>query len=83
MFCSTCCGAKHLGLLTFSKFKKLVFTEEGYGNLNKALQRFQIHAKSDMHREATEKMAANSRGTNIAAQLSDQHEADNQFHRKC
>jgi len=68
--------------LTFSKHQKSVFIEEGYGNWNKALQRFHNHEKSDMHREAMEKMAARLSGTNIVAQLSAQHEAYNLFHRK-
>ena len=64
--CSICRGAKQFGLV---KFSKSVFTEEGYGNWTKALQRFQDHEKSDLHREATEKMAARSSGTNICVQL--------------
>ena len=82
IFCSTCCGAKQLGLLKFSKYLKSVFIEEGYGNWSKALQRFRNHEKSDMHREAMEKLAAKSSKTNVVAQLSAQHEADNFFHRK-
>ena len=35
-----------------------------------------------MHREATEKMAARSSGTNVIAQLSAHYEADTMFHRK-
>ena len=35
-----------------------------------------------MHREAMEKMAATLSGTNIVAQVSAQHEADNLFHRR-
>lgn len=67
IFCSTCCDAKQLGLLKLSKFQKSVFTEEGFGNWNKALQRFQDHEKSDMHREAAAKMAAKSSGANVLA----------------
>ena len=59
IFCSTCRGAKQLGLLKLCKYQKSVFTEEGFGNWNKALQRFQDHEKSDMHKEATAKIAAN------------------------
>ena len=82
IFCSTCRGAKHLGLLTFCRRQNSVFLEEGFGNWSKALQRFQQHEKSDVHKEATEKMAARCSETNIASQLSAQHEADNLFHRK-
>ena len=35
IFCSTCRGAKQLGLLSFSKHQKTVFTEEGYGIINR------------------------------------------------
>ena len=73
IFCSTCRGAKHLGL-TFPKQKTSVFVEEGHCNWSKALQRFQDHEKSDIHK-ATEKMAIKSSGINIAAQLSVQHKA--------
>ena len=82
IFCSVCRGAKQLGLVKFSKYQKSVFTDEGYGNWTKALQRFQDHEKSDMHREATEKMAARSSGMNVMAQLSAHYEADVMFHRK-
>jgi hypothetical protein len=61
---------------------KSVFTEGGYGNWSKALHRFQDHYKSDMHREATEKMAARSSGMNIIAQSSAHYEADTMFHTK-
>ena len=64
IFCS-----KHLGLLTFSKRQNFVFLEEGFGNCNKALQMFQQHEKSDVHKE----MAAKCCGTNVASQLSAQH----------
>ena len=67
IFCSTCRGAKQLDLLKLSKYQKSVFTEEGFGNWNKALQRFQDHEKSDMHKEATAKMAAKSSGVNVLA----------------
>ena len=82
VFCSTCRGAKHLGL-TFPKQKTSVFVEEGYCNWSKALQRFQDHEKSEIHKEATEKMAIKSSGINITAQLSVQHKANNLFHQKC
>ena len=82
IFCSTCQGAKELGLPRPSKYQKSVLTEEGYGNWNKTLQRFQDHEKSDMHEEATAKMAARSSGVNVLAQLSAHHEADNKFHQK-
>ena len=82
IFCSTCRGAKQLGLLTFSKHQTSVFIERGYCNWSKALRRLRDHEKSDIHKEATEKMAIKSSGTNIAAQLSSQHEADSLFHRK-
>ena len=82
IFCSICRSAKHLGLLRFSKYQKSIFTETGYGNWAKAIQHFQEHEKSDMHREATEKMAAQSSSVNVIFQLSSQHEADTLFHRK-
>ena len=82
IFCLTCHGAKQLGLLRLSKYQTSVFINEGYGNWNKALQRFQDHEKSDMHREATAKMAARSSGVNVLAQLSARHEADNLFHQR-
>lgn len=82
IFCSTCRSAKELHLLTFSKHQKSAFIEDGFGNWRKALQRFQEHEKSDMHKEATEKVAARSSGRDVLSQLNAQHAADTMFHRK-
>ena len=44
LFCASCCGAKQQGLLTFLR--------------SKAIERFNDHERSEMHKEAVEKLAA-------------------------
>ena len=78
IYCATCRGAKNLGLLTLSKHQKSAFVDDGFGNWNKALQKFLEHEKCDMHREAVDRLAAKSSGRNVNTQ----HEADTAFHRE-
>ena len=82
VFCATCCGAKQQGLLTFTKHKDTAFVDEGFGSWNKALERFKDHEKSEMHKEAVQKLAAKSSGADVATQLRMQCKADQRFHRE-
>ena len=57
IYCATC-GAQHQGLLTLTKHKNTAFVDRGFGSWNKAIERFNDHERSEMHREAVEKLAA-------------------------
>lgn len=82
IFCFICRSAQSLGLITFSRHQKSTFTYDGFNNWKKAMQRFDEHEKSAMHREAVMKIAARSSSINVGAQLSKQHEADTKSHRR-
>ena len=82
IFCATCRGAKKFGQLTLSKHQKSAFVEDGFGNWKKGLQKFLEHEKSDMHREAADRLAAKSSGRNVATLLNTQHEVETVFHRE-
>ena len=58
------------------------FTDEGFSNWKKALQRFDEHERSEMHREAAMKISAKSSSTNVAAQLSKHHDVDTKNRRQ-
>lgn len=82
IFCCTCRSAISQDLVTFSKHQNSVFTDSGFGNWKKALQRFDQHEKSQMHREASVKTAAKASSTNIGAQLSKWYDEDTKNHRR-
>ena len=81
VFCQVCCCARSQDLVTFSKRYNSPFVEGGFSNWKKALQRFAEHEKSEMHREAMMKIAVKSSTTDVAVQLSRQHDADQKNHR--
>ena len=55
-FCVVCRSAMIDGLVTIAKYQNSTFTENGFSNWKKALQRFDQHDKSEMHREAAIKI---------------------------
>ena len=57
--------AKQQKLLSPSAFKTSSFIAEGFGSWNKALERFDMHEKSEMHGEAVERLAYKSSRVNI------------------
>ena len=69
LFCASCCGAKQQGLLTFLKHKNAAFVDQGFGSWSKAIERFNDHERSEMHKEAVEKLAAKSCRADITMQL--------------
>lgn len=66
IFCVHCRRAKEKKLLTLSKYQKVAFVSDGFGNWSKALQRFREHERSEMHQEAISKLTAMSCGINVA-----------------
>ena len=58
------------GLVSFPKHPQITFVEGGFTNWKKALQRFQSHEKSSVHKEAIFKIGSISKDVNIAALLS-------------
>ena len=82
IFCVSCRSANDQGLLTFSKRSNLAFIQDGFSNWKKALQKFQEHEASSMHREATLKLAAKSTGVRVDTQLSTQLKMDQEHHRR-
>ena len=69
-------------MVTFTKHQQSTFVKDGFVNLKKALQRFQEHEKSEMHKEATLKLAAKSSAVDVAAQISSEHNAKAKEHRE-
>ena len=82
IFCVSCRSANGQGLLTFSKRSNLAFVQDGFSNWKKALQTFQEHEASSMHREAALKLAAKSSGVRVDTQLSTQLKLDQEHHRR-
>ena len=84
MYCSTCRSAKYRGLLSFSKHYKSAFVDDGFMNLQKALEKFCEHEISVMHKEAILKLTAtnNSTAKGIDAQLRAQLDANQRHHRQ-
>ena len=70
IFYRVCCSAKQKGLLSFPKHPQIPFVEGGFTNWKKALQGFQSHEKSSVHKEAISTISSIARGVNIAALLS-------------
>ena len=54
VFCYYCRTMKQKGLLTFSSRQESVFSESGFKNWKKALERFKDHKASQAHRESIE-----------------------------
>ena len=65
-----------------TKHKNTAFVDRGFGSWNKAIERFNDHERSEMHREAVEKLAAKSSRANVVTQLHLCCEADQKFHRE-
>ena len=57
VYCATCRAAIEQNLLN-SKPTKSTFIHHGFNNWKKALEKFREHECSNMHKEATEKLAA-------------------------
>ena len=81
VYCATCRAAIEQNLLN-SRSTKSPFIHHGFNNWKKTLEKFHEHKCSNMHKEATEKLAAKARGVGIDAQLSAQLGSDQEFHRK-
>ena len=81
IFCATC-SAQQQGLLTLTKHKNTAFVDRGFGSWNKAIERFNDHERSEMHKEAVEKLAAKSSRADVVMQLRIRCEADQKFHRE-
>ena len=67
--CATCRAADEQKLLTPSELVKSPFIQHGFNNWKKALDKFREHERSNMHKLATEKLAAKVKGVGIDAQL--------------
>ena len=71
LFCLYCRYATQHHLLSFSKMGEKAFTETGFQNWKKALEKFKLHEGSHARREALSKWMARGRPT-IAAQVHSQ-----------
>ena len=69
VFCVSCRSAKQQGLLTFTKHQNSAFVDQGFGSWNKAIERFNDHERSEMHKEAVERLAAKSSSADVVTQL--------------
>jgi len=69
---------KQHGVLSTSVLKNSSFVAEGFGNWNKALERFEMHEKSEVHREALEKLQSNIHIGNLCNK---EVTADQEFYR--
>ena len=73
--------AKQQKLLSPLVFKTSPFIAEGFGSWNKALERFDMHEKSEMHREAVERLAYKSSHVHIGNIMNAQSLYEQEFHR--
>ena len=71
VFCLYCRHAEKYQPLTFSRCGEKVFTEVGFQNWKKAIEKFRCHEGSRSHQEAKEKWIA-QKGPTIDSQLSTQ-----------
>ena len=60
---------------------KSAFLDDGFGNWKNALQKLSEHERSEVHHEATAKLAAKNSGQCIASLLNHQHGEETKFHR--
>ena len=81
-FCASCLSARKQGLLTFSKRQTSSFLDTGFKSWNKAIERFNEHERSEMHKEATLKLAMKNSSSDIGVQLLTQCEDRRRFHRE-
>ena len=82
VYCATCRAADEQKLLTPSELAMSPFIHHGFNNWKKALDKFREHESSNMHKLATEKLAAKVKGVGIDAQLDAQLRNDQEHHRK-
>ena len=75
-----CCLAKQHGLLSNYVLKNLSFFTEGFGDWNKALETFDMHEKSDMHREVTERLQLRASSIHIDCMLDIKAVAEQEFY---
>lgn len=80
-FSVVCCIAKQQKLLSPSVFKTSPFIVEGFGSWKKALERFDMHEKSEMHREAVERLACKASHVHIGNMINAQSLFEQEFHR--
>ena len=71
VLCVNCRFAQNHKLLMFSKKGDAAFITTGFGNYKKAIEKFEIHEKSDCHNEARVKIAF-LKGPSISVQLNTQ-----------
>ncbi|XP_065885455.1 zinc finger MYM-type protein 1-like [Dysidea avara] len=81
IYCRICCLAKQHGLLSTSVLKNSSFIGDGFGNWNKALERFHMHENSDMHREAVERLQLRESSIHIGCILDTRAAPEQEFHR--
>ena len=83
VFCFTCLTAKEKHATDIAKCVETAFTEDGFRNWRKALEKFAVHHKSESHRLAEFHLAHMSKQSNISCQLNKQIKDDQQLARKC
>ena len=71
VLCINCRFAQSHKLLTFLKKADAAFIISGFSNYKKAIEKFEIHEKSDCHNEASVKIAF-LKGPSISVQLNTQ-----------
>ena len=71
VYCICCRYATQHGLISFSKMGERAFTETGFQNWKKAVEKFSAHGGSQVHREASLKWMARGKQT-IESQLASQ-----------
>ena len=82
IFCASCLSARKQGLIRFFRRQSSSFVDTGFKGWNKAIQRFNEHEKSQMHKEATLKLAMKHSSTDISRQLHAQCEESKRFHKE-
>ena len=81
IFCRVCSFAKQQKLLSPSVLRSSPFTAEGFSSWNKALERFDMHEKSQMHREAIERLTCKDSIADIGIMMNTRSSIEQEFHR--
>ena len=70
-----------LKLLSPSVLRSSPFINEGFGSWNKALKRFNMHEKSQMHCEAVEGLACKASSVDLGVMMNGRSSTEQEFHK--
>lgn len=83
LFCYICRKEDRRSTIIFSKNAEKAFTQDGFNNWKKAIEKFKGHEHSLCHREASIKYKASQNQQPVSQQLSNQLKAEQETRRMC